>query len=569
MKNIFKNITYNKIKNTHLVYVFMFLAAFTIRFFASKKLPINSYEASILLRITDETSIYPDGFSIIEYILIKMSFFVFGESDLGARMWPVIAGSILTLLPLYLREQLNNKIGVVMSLCIVVDPFMLVNSIQIGSNIFAFLSFAFLFGAIWKNDVFGRNLFLFMLFISGRGKLLAIILCIIFLVYQKMHGVYVLKDLIEETKKWGKKNNYFQFQKYLIIGLFLAFTIAIFGLDISLIHSDLMSNLENFSSKYTVGSSPLAFLIILFSYLPFFILIFIYRTISVLKNGKRPKKLFLIIWTIFALLFLLINPYHKAYDMLWVSGFLFVFTALNTPDVVLEKKDKDINNLIRTSYFLVLLVALLMNFAIFIYQGYSGLSQSQTSISIITIIIVAAASVIFLAYQLGLKKSLLGFMNATFILLFVMQLGSSFRASGLANSRYAEMLWSGVINDKQIIQDQINNVKITKKSASDSIKFGLIDMQEPGVLWELRPYEVSSFSKELIPNGGFDILISKTESIEKAGGKYFGLEYIADSFPRWCIEPVRNLFSYDYWSWLIFRKSQMRKTLNYIWVIAN
>jgi len=568
MKNIFKNITYNKITNIHLVYVFMFLAAFTIRFFASQKLPINSYEASILLKITDETSIYPDGFSVIEYILIKMSFFVFGESDLGARMWPVIAGSILTLLPLYLREQLNNKIGVVMSLFIVVDPFLIVNSMQIGSNIFAFLAFAFLFGAIWKNDYFGRILFLLMLFSSGRGKLLAMILCIIFLVYQKMHGVYVLKDLIEETKKWGKIKIYFQFQKYLIIGLFLAFTIAFFGLDISLIHSDLISNLENFLSKYTVGSSPLAFLVILFSYLPFFIFIFIYRTISVLRKGKRPKKLF-IFWIIFALLFLLINPYHKAYDMLWVSGLLLVFTALNTPDVILGKKDKDINNLIRISYFLVLLVALLMNFAIFIYQGYSGLSQSQTSISIITIIIVTTASVIFLDYQLGLKYSLLGFMSATFILLFVMQLGSSFRASGLANSRYAEMLWSGVINDKQIIQDQINNVKITKKLASDSIKFGLIDMREPGVLWELRPYEVNSFSKEFIPNEKFDILISKTESIEQTGEKYFGLEFIADSFPRWSIEPIKSLFSYDYWSWLIFRKSQMQKTLNYIWVIAD
>ena len=229
MKKILKNISYNKITNNHLVYVFMFLAAFTIRFFASQKLPINSYEASILLKITDETSIYTDGFSIIEFILIKMSFFAFGESDLGARMFPVIAGSILTLLPLYLREKLDSKIGLVVSLFIVIDPFMVANSIQVGSNIFAFLAFAFLFGAIWKKDVIGINLFLLMLFISGRGKLLAMILCIIFLVYQKMHGVYVLKDLIEETKKWGRKNNYFQFQKYLIVGLFLAYS---FGTDI-------------------------------------------------------------------------------------------------------------------------------------------------------------------------------------------------------------------------------------------------------------------------------------------------------------------------------------------------
>ena len=295
---------------------------------------------------------------------------------------------------------------------------------------------------------------------------------------------------------------------------------------------------------------------------------FIYRTIRAVRKGKR-QKILLIIWIIFTLLFLLINPYHKAYDMLWVSGLLLVFTALNTPDVILEKKDKDIHNLIRTLYFLVLLVALIMNISIFIYQGYSGLSQSQTSISIISTIIVATASVIFLSYQPDSKYSLLGLKNATFILLFVMQLGFSFRASGLASSRYAEMLWPGGINDKQIIQDQIKNVKITKKLTSDSIKFGVVDMQEPGVLWEIRTYDSNSFSKELIPDEKFDILISKTESIEETAKKYYGQGFIVDSFPKWGIEPVRSLFTYDYWSWLMFRKSQMQKILNYIWVIAD
>ena len=76
------------------------------------------------------------------------------------------------------------------------------------------------------------------------------------------------------------------------------------------------------------------------------------------------------------------------------------------------------------------------------------------------------------------------------------------------------------------------------------------------------------FNKNLKPNEKFDILISKTEAIGETTGKYFGQEFIVGSFPRWYIEPVKSVFSYDYWLWLIFGKSKMHKSLNYIWVNA-
>ncbi len=562
MNKTFRNITKYEIKRPHLVYVLFFLVAFTIRIFASQKLPINSYEASILLRITDETSTYPEGLSIIEFILIKTSFFIFGDNDLAARIWPILAGSILSLLPLYLKDQLENKTGMILSLFIVVDPFMIVNSIQIGSNIFAFLALVFLLAAIWKKDFFTGTVFLVLLIISGRGTMLAMIFGIAFLVYQKTHQELFIENLIEETRKWGKKNNVFQFQKYLIIGLFLALIITIYKFDISLILSDVISNLEKFSSHYSIGESPLAFLVVMFSYLPFYLFIFIYQLINTHNQGKWTNCL-LIIWITITLLFIIINPYHKFYDLLWVSGFLLIYISLNTPVIIQGINN---NDLIKITYFLVLLIALIMNFARYIYQGYSGLSQFQTSITTITIIIVVAGSVIILTYQLSLKYSLLRLTNAALILLLFVQAGFSFRASGLANSRYSEVLWSGSIFDKHIIQDQIKNAKITKDFANDGIKIGLVNVQEPSFLWELRSYDVNSFNENLRPNEKFDILISKTEAIGEPTGKYFGQEFVVDSFPRWYIEPINSLFSYDFWSWLIFRKSIMRKSINYIWV---
>ena len=207
-----------------------------------------------------------------------------------------------------------------------------------------------------------------------------------------------------------------------------------------------------------------------------------------------------------------------------------------------------------------------MNFSSYIYQGYTGLSQFQTLISIITILIIVAAFVIFLTYQYNIKHSFISLINATLILLFVVQVGFSFRASGLSGSRYSEVLWAGDILDKQIIQNQIESKKQTREFASDVIRIGLINLQEPGILWELRTYDVKSYKKFPKPNEKFDILISQTNFVEGTMEKYYGQKFIIDAFPKWSIEPIRSLWLYDYWSWMIFRESQIHKSFNYIWV---
>jgi len=555
----------NEITNLHLIYVFLFLTAFAIRFFGSQKLPINSYEASILLNITGRAPIYPEGLAIIESILIKSSFFIFGDSDLAARIWPIIAGSILTLLPLYLRKQINPKIGVMLSLFIAIDPFMVVNSIQLGSNIYAFLAFAFLLGAIWKRDVFRGILNLILLFFSGRGVMIAMILSIAFLVYQKVHEGDFIKNFIEESKEWWKRNNTFQFQKYLFFGLLLVIGFAIFKIDISLILSDLINNLEYLTRGYSIGESPLAFGVVLISYLPFYIILLLYWLINLLHKGKRPKN-FLILWITIALLFIMINPYHKFFDLLWVSGPMLLYSSIIIPVIIKRRNINNIYELIRTLLFLVLLIALSMNFSNFIYQGYTGLSQVQTLISIITIVIVIAAFVIFLSYQYNMKHSFHSLISAILIIFFVVQVGFSIRANGLSSLRYSEVLWAGNHFDKQIIQNQIKSNEQTREFTNDGMKIGLLKLQEPGILWELRTYDVSLYKKNLKPNEKFDILISQTDFIVGTAEKYYGQEFIVDAFPKWSIEPIKSLWLYDYWSWLIFRKSQMHKSFNYIWV---
>ncbi len=565
MINAMKNIRKNRITNIHLVYVFLFITAFAFRFVASQKLPINSYEASILLKMTGRAVTYPEGVSIIESLLIKSSFFIFSDNDLAARIWPIIAGSILTLLPLYLENKLNKEYGLMLSLFIAIDPFMVVNSIQIGSNIFAFLAFVFFLGAIWKRDVFTGILNLILLLISGRGVMLAMILGVAFLVYEKVKKGEYIRNFIEESKEWWKKNNAFQLQKYISFGLLLVFVIAIYKIDISLIFSDFTNNLKHISSGYEMGESPLAFGLVFISYLPFFILLFIYWLINSLNKGNKHEY-FLILWITIALLFIIINPYQKFHDLLWISGPMLICTSFMTQIIFKRRNKRSNSDLIRILIFLISLIAFSMNFASFIYQGFSGISQFKTLASLTAIFVLITALVIFFTYQYRLKQPFLNLMKATFILLFVIQIGFSFRASGLSGSLYTEVLWAGDIIDEKIIQAQIESKKQTKEFTSDVIKIGLLGVQDPGILWGLRAYDVKLFNKNLKPDEKFDILISQVNFIEETNEKYYGQEFIIDSFPKWSIEPIKSLWFYDYWSWLIFRKSQMHKSFNNIWV---
>jgi len=215
-----------------------------------------------------------------------------------------------------------------------------------------------------------------------------------------------------------------------------------------------------------------------------------------------------------------------------------------------------------------MLIALSINISSYLYQGYTGLSQFQTLISMITIMILITAFVIFLTYQYNIKHSFISLINAALILLFVVQVGFSFRANGLSGSQYSEILWAGDIFDKEIIQTQIESKKQTREFANDGIRIGLINLQDPGILWELRNYDVNSYKNFPKSNDKFDILISQTDFLNGTLEKYFGQEFIVNAFPKWTLEPIKSLWLYDYWSWLIFRKSPMQKSFNYIWVNA-
>ena len=555
----------NEVKGYHLLFVIFFFTAVVIRFFASHNLPINSYEAPILLNITDYLPSYPEGISIIQSLLIKASFFVFGESDLAARIWSIIAGSLLVFSPLYHTDRLSAKSAIALSFFITIDPFMISNSIQIGSNIFAIFALANMIGSIWKNRNIASVIFSIILLSSGRGLFFSLALCAALFALNhdfkaKVEGIFFY--LIEI---WKKKIQNSRNLKYCVFIIALFFVFALFRIDISVILADFFHIFSSYFGDQVRSSTIFLYPIILFSYFPLLSLSTILILITYWKTEKGLLR-FILIWILFIFISLSINHYYKSFDLIWISYPVLIFTAFIIQEII---ENIHINKNIEPLGLLILVIGFIsfsINFITLIYQGVSGFLQNSTLLSLISTIVIIISFGIFITLQFGIKQSVHIIEFSVFVLLIVIQIGISSKVIGLAGSSYSELLWAGNIPDTAQLQKQIEIKKQTKEFSSDEIKIGLLKYTQPSIIWDIHSFNVEQFSGSVFPKEKVDILISKTEISKDTPYRYYGQKIIENAFPSWTNEPFKNLFYSDYWSWVTTRRSKMDKSFYYIYV---
>jgi len=134
----------------HLLYVFIFLLALGVRVIAVGDLPLSDYEADHAVRAVQVSRGDPAELGTQPgYVLLTgLAFFIMGSSEATARLWPVLAGSALVLLPFLFREKLGRKAAIVAAFGLALDPGLVSLSQLAGGPIMA-VSFVLLAGAAW------------------------------------------------------------------------------------------------------------------------------------------------------------------------------------------------------------------------------------------------------------------------------------------------------------------------------------------------------------------------------------------------------------------------------------
>gem|GEM_PF-6580950 len=541
-----------------LLHILLIAFAFLFRLIATAKIPLNAFESSLLLGLGDKAEIGADLLSPIESILIRATFSLFGFSDFGARVWPIIAGVVLVAVPYILRDSLGNKTSLIVSLFLAIEPFTMVNSLQIGSNIFSILALAVLISGVYKHNPSLTIMGLLILVLSGRGLFISLLLLIVLVLLTRKKA-----DLTYLFKRKSESKHAKRIAGYSLLGMLALFFLVIFvgENDLASVMAAYALYFSRLPLRYFNPASLSGMLVVLVSYAPIYIGLFLFY---VILSGKKRAGLLagLSLLAGTALLWLLVLPYKTYLDLVWVILpliFGVAYFASKSPELHWDKR-----MVIMLIILLIISISLTLSFAQFIYQGRYGLSQVNPLINMITMLL--AFGFAFVAYSsFGFGRQYLRVSGFTVgIVLFLIQSAFSLRAAGITQDVNSELLWSGALSEVGIVERIIDDLTATKQFVEEKVAIGIERGTSPQLFWVLRDYSPEIIQPGTTGPSSLEIVITDAEQIT-LDRKYAGQLFSVDTKPKWIETPVFSLLDYDYWSWLIFRDSQITKTTHTLW----
>ena len=308
--------------------------------------------------------------------------------------------------------------------------------------------------------------------------------------------------------------------------------------------------------------SNFALPILFLSYSP--TLLFFFGAFTFPKNADL-KKIQLGLVTLSLLLFtlLLFSPGKNGLDLVWVVLPLLVGAALFV-NSVLHRMKPGFRDPVVLVVLIVVLISLILSFTQLIYQGWYGLSQVNALINISTMAFMLVFGYLaFLFFGDGERfLKVLGL--ASTILLVCIQISFSMRAIGITRDINAELLWSGSMADSQTLQSIVHSRVLSREFTDDRIEIAIENHLSPELFWIMRDIDVISMPKNTSGPLAVDLIITEDAPLQ-ISGSFVGQPFAASVTPKWIEQPIRSIFDYDYWSWLIFRISNKTTTTNTIW----
>src|SRR5512137_107801 len=137
-------------RRDHALFMLAFILALSLRLIRLDALPLGDFEAHWALQAYQlSQNAHPALGPQPGYLLpTSLFFFIFGSSDFTARILPVLAGSLLVLVPYILRDRLPGKSAVILAFFLALEPGLLAMSRTAGSPILA-VSFTLLALSLW------------------------------------------------------------------------------------------------------------------------------------------------------------------------------------------------------------------------------------------------------------------------------------------------------------------------------------------------------------------------------------------------------------------------------------
>lgn len=534
-----------------LVYLIILLISAALRFLLLGKLPLDDHEAGLALqalKLSRGEQVLLSGEP--GYIgLTTALFFIFNATEFTARFWPAVAGTLLTLIPVFFRKQLGKPVALILAFLIAMDPFLIGVSRYAEGSALALLGLLAAFGFGLKKRPLLSGLSLGMALAGGGGL---------------WPGVIVLAGLLAlNRKKFSGMST-----RHLVL---IAVSAGITLLTISTIFLTNPSGISAFGSSIveyarswgkTNGAALTAVSATWFlSLLPLLILA-IWGLIDGLVRGDERVK-WLGIWAGAALLLALVNPARQFFDLYWVSIPLLTLAAIKLAALFTDYNVENRMVLVAEAGLVVTLVVFsFLNTVNLVNNPMLNQEEYRNRvIGIILPLILLLGMTVLLAWGWSGVSTRKGLVAGAGILIVIFILSNASKAASLGDNPAFEVRRDGAVAVGNVdLISTIKGIALLNTGVSNRIDLEIIGLDLPSLEWALRDFDqtrrVSSFDPSTVPS----IAVTPIDQQITASASYRGQKLL------WQVKPdLKNMKFVDWMRWLLFRTAPIQKTEILLW----
>jgi len=490
--------------------------------------------------------------------LAGFDFFVFSAGNFLARFWPAFFSALIIFLPHFFRKQLGIWPAAILSVVLAISPEMVGLSRIIGSPMMAAVCLLLMLGFVLNRNPILAGLMLALGLMSGPGFWIgAVILGGSVLISDR---IFKIMDVISVMPIENKPAFWVRFVLAFVVTILTTgtgFFLAPAGL--SGVFSGLVDFINGFFKTYPSPYFLLPFGVLAYASPAIFLGIWGSLRSFLVRN---KLDMFLVVWWLFAFIFLLLYPGSQPADMIWVTLPLWVLSA-RVLYSAWHMPDSTRIVMIATSV-IVIVISAFMAIALrsLVLPSMAQSQQLNTLIALAGGMVLVVAIVLMVSFGWSEEIALAGLLTGLVIVFCVGMISLSVNSTSLG-PKQTFALW---FPDEPYLSTEwltvsIDRIKMWNNDRNTPTTIVVAGYESAGLKWSLRSYDPVQFVPVLASQSQPDLLITGDMSNPELASSYRGQGLLWAQQVQW-----EQMSPMQYLNWLITRDAPTEDEQIIFWV---
>ena len=572
--------------NEFTLYILAFVLALSLRFLHLGAAPLSDAEANWALQALHVArgSLVAGGISLgpqpAYVFLTAILFQIFGSSNLLARFWPALMGSLLTLLPLFFIQTAENKpenrsfllhtAGLIMAFGLALDPGLTAVSRQAGGPMMAASFLLLAFGWWHIRQPILAGIFAGMALLSGPQALAGLLGLGLAWGAARILGVSssVLPGFMEQSEVESESTaDRRTFTTTLIAA---GATILLAGTFFFAVPQGLAAWFDALPAYlrgwlHVSGVPPLRPLAVLLIYQPLALIFGVIIALRIPFNWKNESSpAWLLLWGFMALVLIVIYPSRQVADLVWVLVALWALASLELSHYVLPSEGSLIS-LGQASLIFILLALFWLTLA-GLGRAVPGTSDTIARVGILIGILalgILTSALISLGWSREIaQKGLVWGASAGLVIYMISALWST---SQLHTNQPVD-LWDPTPGTGQsaLMLQSLGDLSEWQTGFRNQIEV-VSEVDTASLRWLLRDYPNVKFTSQPASGDLPPVIISlQSQEAPTLASSYRGQDFVWWTRPDWAGSLPPNPIT-----WLVFREAPVKDEHVILWARAD